>query len=52
MARPAAHRRSGRWILRRAVIGVVLLSVFAFGGALLLNATIEPERAGAADSEE
>lgn len=41
--RPAAQLRSLRWIIRRAIIGIVALAVFAVGGAWLLHASIEGE---------
>jgi type II secretory pathway component PulL len=42
-ARPAAHLRSGGWVLRRALLGIFALSVFVLSGAMLLHASIEPE---------
>lgn len=41
--RPAAQLRSGAWFLRRALIGIVALTIFVTGGAWLLHASIEPE---------
>jgi hypothetical protein len=46
--RPAATLRSGRWLLKRALIGIVLITLFAGGGAALLYATIEPDQPTAA----
>ena len=33
--------RGLRWVARRAAIGLLLLLTFAFGGALLLDASID-----------
>ena len=52
VARPEAHLRSAGWIIRRALIGMFALSVFAIGGALLLHASIEPDGATIADQSE
>jgi hypothetical protein len=46
--RPAASLRSGRWVLKRALIGVLLITMFAAGGSALLYATIEPDLPAAA----
>lgn len=43
MLRPPAEPRSGRWVIKRALIGLTLLATFAIGGALLLHASIEPD---------
>lgn len=44
---PAAlvPRRGAAWVVRRALFGIVLLMAFVAGGALLLNASIEPDPA-------
>jgi hypothetical protein len=39
--RPAAVPRSPRWFVKRAVIGTAMLIGFAFGGAMLLDASID-----------
>jgi hypothetical protein len=49
-ARPAAELRSAGWFVRRALFGVIALSVFVLSGAWLLHASIEPD--GTAMSEE
>jgi hypothetical protein len=41
--RPAAQLRDGRWIVRRALIGLMLIVGFAIGGAWLYHASISPE---------
>ena len=41
--RPAAHLRSGGWVVRRAVFGILALTVFVLSGAMLLHASIEPD---------
>ncbi len=51
--RPAAHLRSRSWVLRRALLGVIALSVFVLSGAVLLHASIEPdETASLADQSQ
>jgi hypothetical protein len=40
--RPAAVPRSPAWFVRRAAIGLGMLIAFAFGGAMLLDASIDP----------
>jgi hypothetical protein len=52
LLRPEARMRSAAWFLRRTLLGLTLLSIFAFGGAFLLDATIEPDRDGVTASEE
>ncbi|HRK17565.1 MAG TPA: hypothetical protein PK970_01300 [Hyphomicrobiaceae bacterium] len=42
--RPAAHLRSVGWFVRRAMIGILALTIFVTGGAWLLHASIEPEQ--------
>jgi hypothetical protein len=42
-ARPAAQLRSAGWVLRRALFGLVALSIFVISGAWLLHASIEPD---------
>jgi hypothetical protein len=49
--RPAAELRSMRWFLGRTLIGVFALSVFMFGGAWLLHASIEPDATAAEQSQ-
>lgn len=46
--RPAAHLRSRGWVLRRALLGVIALSVFVLSGAMLLDASIEPDETASA----
>jgi hypothetical protein len=41
--RPAAKARTAGWVVRRALIGLTLLGIFAIGGAALLHATIDPD---------
>jgi hypothetical protein len=41
--RPAAKLRSSGWVLKRALLGLVLITVFAASGAALMYATIEPD---------
>lgn len=46
LLRPAATTRTAGWVLKRALIGIALLAMFAIGGSILLYATIEPDPAG------
>ena len=41
--RPEAHLRPGIWFVRRALIGIVALTVFVAGGAMLLHASIDQD---------
>jgi hypothetical protein len=40
--RPAAVPRDAAWVFKRAAIGLAVLVLFALGGALLLDASIDP----------
>jgi hypothetical protein len=46
--RPAAVLRSRGWVLKRALFGLFLITVFAAGGSALMYASIEPETSAAA----
>ena len=52
--RPAATPRGGRWVMKRAAIGLAFLLAFAFGGAMLFDASIDAaaDSANATHSEE
>lgn len=50
--RPAAHLRSGGWVIRRALIGLFALSVFVLTGACLMYASIEPDGSTVADQSQ
>lgn len=48
---PAVSRGFGLgWALKRAIIGITILVVMFGGGAWLLYATIEPDRADASET--
>jgi cysteinyl-tRNA synthetase len=49
---PPARIPNARSIVRRALIGIVTLAIFAAGGALLLDASIDRGEEGASTSEE
>ncbi len=47
----ATDKRFGlAWALKRALLGLTILAVMFGGGAWLLNATIEPDRADASEA--
>ena len=50
--RPAAHLRSGGWVVRRALLGILALSVFVLSGAMLLHASIEPDGGDASEQSQ
>ena len=50
--RPAAQLRSAGWFVRRAFIGVFAISIFMFGGAWLLHASIEPDASSAGEQSQ
>jgi hypothetical protein len=52
LARPAAELRPASWFVRRALFGVLALSVFMLGGAWLLHASIEPDGAISAEQSQ
>lgn len=54
LGRHAPAPRGARWVFKRAMIGLVLLVAFAFGGAMLFDASIDAnaEGAGITHSEE
>ena len=39
--------RNDRWVAKRALIGLALLLAFAFGGAMLFDASIDANAEGA-----
>lgn len=39
--RHAPSPRGARWVAKRAAIGLILLLAFAFGGAMLFDASID-----------
>lgn len=45
--RHAPSPRDGRWVAKRALIGLALLLAFAFGGAMLFDASIDAAAEGA-----
>jgi hypothetical protein len=45
-------RASLGWALRRALIGLTILTIFVAGSALLLHASIEPDAGAQQDSSE
>ena len=47
--RPAAEIKSALWFVRRALLGIVVLSVFVLGSACLLYAGIDADEAAVAD---
>lgn len=47
--RPTPHISLG-WALKRALLGIMILVVMFGGGAWLLYATIEPDRADASET--
>lgn len=49
--RSAAQLRDGRWVVRQALLGLVLMIGFALGGALLYHASIDPSIAEQTASE-
>lgn len=42
VVRPAAYVRDARWVLRRALLGVLLMVAISSTAAVLLNAGIDP----------
>jgi hypothetical protein len=50
--RPAAKLRSTRWLVRRSLLGLLMLSGFVVGGVLLMNASIDRDAPGQSQSEE
>ena len=50
--RPAAHVRSTGWVIRRALFGILTLSVFVLGTACLMYASIEPDATAVADQSQ
>lgn len=54
LGRHAPTPRGARWVAKRALIGIALLFAFAFGGAMLYDASIDAnaEDAPATHSEE
>lgn len=47
MLRDMPAHRNGRWVAKRALIGLALLLAFAFGGAMLFDASIDANAEGA-----
>ena len=50
--RPAAELRSAGWLLRRALIGIVALTIFVISGAWLLYASIDNDEASASEQSQ
>ena len=50
--RPAAELRSAGWLLRRALIGIVALTIFVISGAWLLYASIDNDEASVSEQSQ
>jgi hypothetical protein len=46
----AAPRKSWGWALRRAAVGLAMLTLFVVASAWLLHASIDPDAAAASDT--
>ena len=50
--RPAAQLRDGRWVVRRALLGLTLIALTTCGAALLYHVGIEADAAATVGSAE